>query len=91
MNPLKWSRQHQIAGVLASLMGALVGLLFAWLESPFRRMSLQSLSGEWADYSGVFLLWVKNGLYQPWPILGAIVSALMFYFWRLVSFRDDGT
>jgi hypothetical protein len=79
MNPLQWKREHQIAGLVICAIGGVGGVLFAWIESSFHSMAVSNLSGEWSDYTGVFLNWLWFGHYWPWPLLGAIMAGLAFY------------
>lgn len=80
MNPLHWMRHHQIAGIAFCAVGAIAGVFFAWMNSPFRQLSSHSISGEWADEASVFLHWLSHvGLYWPWPLMGACAAALAFY------------
>jgi hypothetical protein len=88
MNPLAWNHQHQVAGVAFCTVGAIVGVFFAWLDSPFRQMSSHSVSGEWSNATNVFLLWLSHiGLYWPWPLMGACAAGLAFYGLQLI--RDS--
>ncbi|MGZ3519308.1 MAG: hypothetical protein ACXVAM_19435 [Vulcanimicrobiaceae bacterium] len=80
MNPLHWKRHHQVAGIAFCAVGAIAGVFFAWMDSPFRQLSSHSISGEWADAASVFLHWLSHvGLYWPWPLMGACAAALAFY------------
>jgi hypothetical protein len=80
MNPLDWKRQHQVAGVAFCAVGAIVGILFAWMDSSIRQISSHSISGEWANAANVFLLWLSHfDLYWPWPVIGACAAGLAFY------------
>ena len=80
MNPLDWKRQHRVAGIAFCAVGAIAGILFAWMDSPFRQLSSHSISGVWADTTGVFLLWLSHvDLYWQWPVIGACVAGLAFY------------
>jgi hypothetical protein len=92
MNPLRWKREHQVAWFVICLIGAIVGLLFAWFQSPFYYISRASLSGEWANSTRVFLNWLPYvELYWPWPMFGAIIPGLAFYaFQLLVSPKPGG-
>jgi hypothetical protein len=56
MNPLWWTLEHQVAWFLICLIGAILGLLFAWFQSPFYQISRSSLSGEWSNSTYVFLV-----------------------------------
>jgi hypothetical protein len=80
MNPLGWKLEQRIAGIVICLIGGTIGLLFAWFENPFYALCRASLSGEWANCSRVFFLWLPNvGLYWPWPMFGALILGLAFY------------
>jgi hypothetical protein len=79
MNPLHWHRSHQLGFLTACIVGGLFGLLFAWLESPFRTIASHSMSGEWSDYSGFSWRgskWVITGHGQQ---LGAVLAGLIVY------------
>jgi hypothetical protein len=85
MNPLEWRRELQLAGIVCCVIGAIIGLLFAWFQSPFYSLSQRSLSGEWANSSKVFVLWLPHlQLYWPWPLAGAFLAGLAFYMARLI-------
>jgi hypothetical protein len=80
MNPIRWKRQDQVAGLAFCAVGAMAGIFFAWLDSPFRIASSRALSGEWADAPNIFLLWLSHAsLYWSSPLLGAFGAALAFY------------
>jgi hypothetical protein len=80
MNPLHWKRQQQVAAIAFCAAGAIAGVFFAWLDSPFRQISSHSVSGEWANTANVFLHWLSHiGLYWPWPMMGACAAGLAFY------------
>ncbi len=80
MNPLDWKRQHQVAAIAFCAVGAIAGIFLAWMDSPFRQLSSHSVSGEWANVTNVFLLWLSHvGLYWPWPLMGACAAGLAFY------------
>jgi hypothetical protein len=79
MNPFRWTSERQLAGAVICLIGGISGVLFAWIESPFRSLAIRSPSGEWSDYTGVFLLWLQKANYWPWPVLGATIFGLVFY------------
>ena len=86
MNPLDWKRQHQLAGIAFCAVGAIAGIFLAWMDSPFRRLSSHSVSGEWANVTNVFLLWLSHvGLYWPWPLMGACAAGLAFFGVQLTS------
>ena len=76
MNPLDWKRQHQVAGLAFCAVGAIAGIFFAWMDSPFRQLSSHSM----ANASNVFLLWLSHvDSYWPWPLMGACFTGLAFY------------
>jgi hypothetical protein len=80
MNPLDWKRQHQLAGIAFCAVGAIAGIFLAWMDSPLRQLSSHSVSGEWANATNVFLLWLSHvGLYWPWPLMGACAAGFAFY------------
>jgi hypothetical protein len=89
MNPLRWSREHQLAWVLICLIGGIVGLLFAWFQSPLYAISHASLSGEFANSTRMFFVWLQNvGLYWPWPMFGAFISGMAFYVFELLRISN---
>jgi hypothetical protein len=80
MNPLNWKPQRQVAGLAFCVVGTIVGILCAWINSPFRVVSFHALSSEWANPPNVFLIWLTHiQLYWPWPIIGACAGGLAFY------------
>jgi len=83
MNPQHWSREHQIAAVAISIIGALIGSLFAWLESPIHTLVTHELSGPMSDYTAAFSVWLFHAHYWPWPLFGFVIAALAFYAVRL--------
>ncbi len=85
MNPLRWKREHLLAGVIFCVIGAIGGIFFAWMQSAFHAIAISNLSGEWADYSRVFLVWLRDAYYWPWPTMGALVAGLSFYAARLLK------
>ena len=89
MNPARWSREVQVAGAICILLGAAVGVLCAWFQSPFFHLSQASLSCHWANSTNAFLTWLQYpGLYWPWPFIGAILAALAFYAIRLLNIAN---
>lgn len=76
MNPARWHREVQIAWFVTWIIGAIVGMIFAWLQTPFH---------EAPQASRLFLLWLPNvALYWPWSVIGAILAGLSFYVVRLL-------
>jgi hypothetical protein len=49
MNPFAWDRRQLAAWPAFCVAGALCGLGFAWLESPFHALCSGAISGEFAD------------------------------------------
>jgi hypothetical protein len=86
MNPIRWQREHQVAGIAICIIGAIFGLLFAWVESPVHRIAVSNISGGFSNYANVFLGWLLDTeLYWPFPFLGAIITGLAFYAMRLLK------
>jgi hypothetical protein len=85
MNPLDWKRPDQVAAIAFCAVGAIAGVFFAWMDSPFRQLSSHSVSGELPNATNVFLLWLSHvGLYWPWPLMGACAAGLAFYGGQLI-------
>jgi len=80
MNPLDWKREHKVAGIAFCAVGAIAGILLAWLDSPIREFSSHYVSGEWANSTKFFLQWLAHvELYWPWPAIGGCTVGLAFY------------
>lgn len=79
MNPLGWKLEHQIAGAIFCLIGAICGVFLAWMQSLDHYYATHQLSGAWSDYSTVFVAWIASGHYWPWPVFGAVIFGLAFY------------
>ena len=76
MNPFCWTLQHRMAWLIVSVAGAISGVLFAYIRSPF----FFAPQG-WQ----VFEAWLLSpGIYWVWPISGFFVTALVFYLAQLV-------
>jgi len=71
MNPLHWKREHQHAWIVISVTGAIAGLLFGFIHSPFFAI-LQTWSafGAWLSFPGSYWLW---------PTLGFLITGVTFY------------
>jgi hypothetical protein len=82
MNPFRWRPEHQVAGVIACLLGAIAGMFFAWTKSPFQELLLHH------DYTDVFLSWLWYGHYWPWPLLGSVIAGLTFYAAQLLRTQN---
>ena len=76
VNPLQWRREHQLAAIVIVALGGLLGLLFAWIESPAHRTAaLLRLS-----QSQAFLVWLPHiDSYWHLPASGAATAGLAFY------------
>jgi hypothetical protein len=71
MNPLHWTRQHQLAGAVMCAVGAVLGVLLSFIHSPFFTMT-----EPWQ----VFLQWLSAPQsYWTWPLFGFLISGLTFY------------
>ncbi len=85
MNPLRWSREHQVAWIAFCMAGGMAGLLFAWTESPVRTMANYTMDG---NPSLMFLLWLlRPSRYWQWPLFGVVFVGLTFYAAMLVRAR----
>jgi hypothetical protein len=74
MNPLDWRREHLFAWILFCLVGALIGLLFAWFDSPFRQLCRATISGDFANCGQVLSLWLGHPS-QYW-LLATLCAAI---------------
>jgi hypothetical protein len=84
MNPLTWKKNHIAAWLVFCAAGALCGLAFAWIDSPFHALCKASFSGEWANCAHVLLLWLQYpAAYWPMMIYGALVPGLAYYGFQL--------
>jgi hypothetical protein len=79
VNPFHWTRQHRLAWLIVSLAGAVAGVLFAFIRSPF----FFDPRG-WSSF-GVWLL--SPGAYWKWAPGGFLVTAGLFYLVQL--FRES--
>jgi hypothetical protein len=70
MNPLHWKREHQIAWVVISAFGAVVGPLLGFIHSPL------FMQQTWRG----FVVWLSfPESYWPWPLFCFLITALTFY------------
>jgi len=69
MNPLHWKRERQHAWIVISLTGAIAGLLFGFIHSPFFAI-LQAWPafGAWLSFPGS---------YWPWPTFGFLITGFL--------------
>jgi len=85
MNPLKWTRWHQAAWALTTLLGAVIGFVLA-LYHIFRfdfgkwLMAIRILFGLF----GANASWMFAGGVVPDTLAGAVLAAIAFYIWMLV-------
>ncbi len=86
MNPASWTREHQIAGLLFATAGALAGVVWAWLDSPFYRICKSP--GGFADCPNMLLVWLGHPS-QYWVLgaSGALVPFLILWGFQLM--RSD--
>jgi hypothetical protein len=78
INPLRWKLEHQIAWIVACLLGAVVGVLYGFSHSQF---------GSVGAGQGVhFLFWLQHPeFYWHWASFGAVIAGLAFYLARLLK------
>jgi hypothetical protein len=75
MNPFYWTLQHRMAWLIVSVTGAVAGVMFGYIQSPF----FLTPQG-WQ----VFEAWLWSpGINLVWPISGFFVTALLFYLVQL--------
>lgn len=73
MNPLRWQREHQIAGIVICSIGGIMGTLYAWFDSRLYLLS-KSLG------VGLLFRWLSDvSLYWPWTLTGILLAGLTFY------------
>jgi hypothetical protein len=71
MNPLNWTHEHQLAGVVVSAFGGVLGVLLGFIHSP---------SFSTAQPWPVFVAWLSfPQSYWPWPLFAFFISGLIFY------------
>jgi hypothetical protein len=71
MNPLHWTRPHQLAWAVISLLGAVLGVMLGFIHSPFF-----SIMQPWQ----VFVEWLSRPQsYWLWPSFGFLIAGLVFY------------
>ncbi len=75
MNPFRWTRQHRMAWLIVSMTGAVAGVLFAYIQSPF----FFAPRG-WRIFEA--WLWTPS-TYWVWPVAGFFVTATLFYLAQL--------
>ena len=77
VNPLNWKHEHQVAWIIAFMVGAVAGLLYGFSHSQY---------GSVGAGQGVhFLFWFQHPeFYWHWVSFGAVLAALAFYLARLL-------
>jgi hypothetical protein len=70
-NPIHWTRQHQLAWIIVSTFGAILGLLLGFSHSP--GFSAPQVWGAFVDW----LSFPKT--YWRWPIFGFLGTGIIFY------------
>lgn len=77
MNPLRWTREDQLAWAVVSLVGAVFGLLLCFIHMPFFSVRhMQEAFVTWLSFS-------DTNWY--WSFFGFFVAALSFYALRLYN------
>jgi len=71
MNPLHWTREHQLALVVMSAFGAILGLLLGFIHS------LVFSSTQAGQGFAAWLLFPES--HWPWPLFGFLITGLTFY------------
>jgi hypothetical protein len=88
MNPLGWLRQNQVAGLAFCAVGAIAGIIFAWIDSPIRQFASHVPGINAGD---AFLRWLSNiNVYWPWPLMGICFTGLLFYGVQLGRMNKEG-
>lgn len=79
MNPFNWKREHQVAFLVFTFLGVVIGMMIGWLWSPFSH-------AQGSAVGIAFALWLQYpGSYWPWATFGALIGALGFYGCRLLT------
>jgi hypothetical protein len=70
MNPWYWMREHKLALVVVSALGAVLGLMIGFIKSPFF---------SWPQVGQGFATWlIYPESYWPWPLSGFLITGLIF-------------
>jgi hypothetical protein len=76
-NPMHWTREHQFAWAIMSVIGAGAGLLLGFMHSPFFSM-LQT--GPLSQTGQAFIVWLSiPNSYWLWSLFGFLITGLAFY------------
>ena len=70
MNPMAWRSEHQLALILAAVLGIIIGLATGYMYHHVQYASSQAWFSSWSSYR--------------WGILGAIVGAGIVYVRQLL-------
>ena len=78
MNPLRWRGEYQAVWIALCIVGGMAGLLFAWMDSPVRKLATSNTGG--FGTQTWFFAWLKDpSQYWQWPFFGIILAGLIFY------------
>jgi hypothetical protein len=73
MNPLHWKRQHLVTWAVLMVAGAVAGMVFAWLVSPFSH--LPGANTQTMFFAFLHYPWT----YWPYVAAGAVTAGLAYY------------
>ena len=79
MNPLRWTREHQLAWIIACLLGAVAGLAYSFIYWQFRGYE------GFVPASTIIVFLSHPIFYWPWLVIGAVMGMLAFYLARLLK------
>jgi hypothetical protein len=80
MNPSRWNREHQVAWIVSSAIGAVVGLMLGFTHSSLFSVS-QTLHA--------FVVWLSSPeLYWRWLVFGFLITGVTFYTIQLLKSSD---
>jgi hypothetical protein len=73
LNPLYWKKEHLIIWAALILAGAVAGVIFGWLVSPFSR-------GQGANMGAMLVAYLHYpASYWPWSAAGAALAGGAYY------------
>jgi hypothetical protein len=80
MNPLRWSRDHQVGCAVVCVLGAVFGLFVGFII-----FSVVATARTVFGTGVLFKFWIQRpDLYWPWPTFGAVIAGLAFYSVRIL-------